>query len=218
MFLPRRNFLKQFLSASTLLPLSSSVPAFLNRTAYATDRQRDKDNTVLVVVQLAGGNDGLNTVVPYSDDHYAKNRTTLRLASQEVHKIDSELGFHPRMSAFKRLYQEGYLSIVQGVGYPNPDKDHFGGMQNWHTAKPGISNAQTGWLGRALDLASPQDTSTVPAVFAGDIALPFSLNAEKTIVPSVRSLNDYTIQAWNDSKSGQTHTKPIKNRAERTKE
>ena len=73
-----------------------------------------------MVVQLAGGNDGLNTVVPYADDLYAKNRRTLRLTEKQVHKIDSLLGFHPEMKAFKRLYEEGPAERVQGVGYPNP--------------------------------------------------------------------------------------------------
>ena len=125
----RRDFLKATLGAATMLSFTSPLPNLLVRAAVTGNVQRDDRDTVLVVVQLSGGNDGLNTVVPYADDEYARNRPTLRLQPKDVHKIDSYLGFHPRMEAFYRLYKDGHLCIVQGVAYPNSDRSHDVAMQ-----------------------------------------------------------------------------------------
>ena len=113
------------------------MPALLERSAVAANKTEQVSDTVLVVLQLSGGNDGLNTVVPYADDIYARNRTTLRLTAGDVHKIDSLLGFHPQMQSFQRLLDEGQLTIVQGVGYSNSDRGHNEAMRDWHTAQPG---------------------------------------------------------------------------------
>ena len=188
----RRDFLKATIGASTMLSLASGAPNFLVRAATAAARPDDRD-TVLVVVQLSGGNDGLNTVVPYADDEYARNRPTLRLKPKEVHKIDSYLGFHPRMEAFSRLYKEGHLSILHGVGYPNSDRDHDGAMRDWHTAEPEDPNCQTGWLGRAADNVWHTNRKDTPAVFVGPIVQPFGLRAEHVIVPSIQSPDDLTL-------------------------
>ena len=187
----RRDFLKATLGSSALLSFAPAVPDFLVRSAMTAPRRKDRD-TVLVVVQLSGGNDGLNTVVPYGDDEYARNRPTLALPSKDLHKIDSVMGFHPRMGALARLYQQGYLSIIQGVGYPNSDRSHEGAMRIWHTANPDQPGRQTGWLGRAVDNAWNPNNTNAPAVFVGPIAQPFALNAENVVVPSVRSLGDLT--------------------------
>jgi uncharacterized protein (DUF1501 family) len=190
----RREFLKASLGASVLASFSPALPSFLGRSALAAAGGPSRGDTVLVVVQLSGGNDGLNTVVPYNDATYAKSRPTLRLPPDEVHKIDSELGFHPRMQSFFRLYKEGLLSIVQGVCYPNSTRDHNGAMRDWHTAKPGQANCQTGWLGRTIDQLVRPDEANVPGVFVGPIAQPFGLNAEKAVVPSIRSLEQCRLQ------------------------
>src|SRR5512142_22591 len=96
------------------LKTTAAVPVFL-RAALQAAGKPDPAGTVLVVLQLAGGNDGLNTVVPYEDDQYGRHRTTLRLTGDRVHKIGQSLGFHPVMQSFARLFQEGQLSVVQGV-------------------------------------------------------------------------------------------------------
>jgi len=186
----RRDFLKATAGTSTLLSLASAAPNFLIRAATAGPARRDSDKTVLVVVQLSGGNDGLNTVVPYEDDQYARNRPTLALPPKELHKIDSSIALHPRMGAFMRLYEEKHLSIVQGVGSPNPDRDHDGAMRIWHTADPDRPSRQTGWLGRAVDNIWRSDMTEAPAVFVGPIAQPFALNAESVIVPCIDSSDD----------------------------
>ena len=191
----RRDFLKATLGASTMLSLASPVPNLLLRAATAGAARRDDRDTVLVVVQLSGGNDGLNTVVPYADDEYARNRSTLALKPKDVHKIDSYLGFHPRMEAFSRLYKEGHLSILHGIGYPNSDRSHDVAMRHWHTAEPDDPYCQTGWLGRAADSVWNTNQKDTPAVFVGPIVQPFGLNAEHVIVPSIQSPEDLILDS-----------------------
>ncbi|UCE49154.1 MAG: DUF1501 domain-containing protein [Phycisphaerales bacterium] len=189
----RRNFLKTTLGASTLVSLASTAPDFLVRAATAGSAGRDERDTVLVVVQLSGGNDGLNTVVPYANDEYARNRPTLRLPPADVHKINSYLGFHPRMQALWRLYKEGCLSIIHGVGYRNSNRSHDLAMRNWHTAEPDYPNCQTGWLGRAADSIRHKNRKDAPAVFVGPIAQPFAMRAKYVMVPSIQSPADLTM-------------------------
>ncbi len=188
----RREFLQAVLGTSALMSLGSPAPEFLIRSAVAA--QRNDRDTVLVVLQLTGGNDGLNTVVPYADDEYGRNRTTLRLPTNELHKIDASLGFHPRMEAFLRLYQDGYLSIVQGAGSPISDQNHERALRMWHTANPQRPQQQTGWLGRVVDRAWTPAKPEAAAVFVGLIARPFALNAENAVVLSVRSAEDLILR------------------------
>jgi uncharacterized protein (DUF1501 family) len=185
----RRDFLRTALGTSTLMSLGSVAPDFLIRSARAAGG-RDERDTVLVVLQLTGGNDGLNTVVPYTDDEYGRNRLTLRLPTNDLHKIDAALGFHPRMEAFLRLYQDGYLAVVQGAGSPVSDQNHERALRMWHTADPQRPQRQTGWLGRVADRVWTPTRSDVAAVFVGPIIQPFALNAENVAVPSLRSLED----------------------------
>ena len=196
----RREFLRQTLGGSTLLALAPTAPVFLGRTAHATAARRDDRDTILVVVQLAGGNDGLNTVVPHGDDAYHKARPTLRIPAAKVHRIDNLLGFHPRMEAIHRLYQEGLLSVVQGVGYPNPQGGHFESMHIWQTADPSRRKDQTGWLGRAIDWATRDDPALVPGAYVGQIDLPFTMNARRSIVPTIRTPKDATFGAAFDTR------------------
>jgi len=189
----RRDFLKATLSATTMLSFTSLAPDLLVRAAGTDIARQDDRDTVLVIVQMSGGNDGLNTVVPYADDEYARNRPTLRLHPEDIHKINSYLGFHPRMEAFSRLYKEGHLCIVQGIGYPNSDRSHDIAMRHWHTAKPENPNCQTGWLGRAADSVWHTNQKDMPAIFVGPIVQPFGMRAEHVIIPSIQSPDDLTI-------------------------
>jgi len=186
----RRDFLKTSLGVPALVSLGRAIPG---RSALAGATRRDDRNTILVVVQLTGGNDGLNTVVPYADDAYASSRPTLALPANQLHKIDSQLGFHPRMEAFMRLFKEGRLSVVQGVAYPKCDRTHEKAMRNWQTARPGETTCQTGWLGRTSDVLLERDEGTLPAVFVGRIPRPFTLNAATAVVPSIRSMRQCVL-------------------------
>ena len=198
----RRQFLKASFGASTLLSLGRRVPGFLARAAEA-ESVRPGGDKILVVVQMAGGNDGLNTVVPYADDVYQRSRPTLRLTARQVHKIDSHLGFHPRMQGFLRLLDEGHLSVVQGVGYPHFDRNHEGSMHIWQTAVVDPAKATTGWLGRAVDHVYRPETAQVPAVYTGEIAQPFAVRAPRAIVPTIRALREATLQPGPGGRGGQ---------------
>jgi len=114
------------------------------------------DGRVLVLVQLAGGNDGLNTIVPYRNDLYYQQRPELAIPSSEIVDLNGEIGFHPALANLKPLYDAGNLAIVQGVGYPNPDRSHFRSTDIWLTGSSSDNVGQTGWLGRYFDLVCPE--------------------------------------------------------------
>jgi len=115
------------------------------------------DGRVLVLVQLAGGNDGLNTIVPHAHDAYYTNRPSLAIARDQVLDLNGEIGFHPSLANLRPLYDNHQLAIVQGVGYPNPDRSHFKSTDIWLTASDSDDVQDTGWLGRYFDLACPPD-------------------------------------------------------------
>ncbi|MBK8914851.1 MAG: DUF1501 domain-containing protein [Phycisphaerales bacterium] len=152
LFTSRRDFLTgslTFLSAATTLPL------FLGRTARALAgdgpaASRDDSSRILVVVQLAGGNDGLNTIVPYTMDEYYKARRTLAVPKADVLKLEQNVGLNPAAEGLKSLYDDGLMAVVQGVGYPNPNRSHFQSMDIWHSADPDLRK-HSGWLGRYFD-------------------------------------------------------------------
>src|SRR5262249_43798654 len=144
----RRDFLKSSLKASTLVSLgASTVPGFLGRSARAAEGTKPNDR-IVVVVQLIGGNDGLNTVVPHGIDGYAKGRRALRLPYGQVHKITKEIGLHPSMGQMAKLVDNGRVAVVQGVGYPNPDRSHFRSMEIWESGRLENGAVETGWIGR----------------------------------------------------------------------
>ncbi len=184
----RRVFLQRTVGASSLLSFAPAIPAVLARSAAAASEHSAREGTVLVVVQMSGGNDSLNTVVPYADDVYHRSRPTLRAVARNVHKLNDYLGLHPRAEALARLYEQGQLAIVHGLGYPNNDRGHPGAMRDWHTARPHDPQCQTGWLGRVLDEVTDPEN---PAVYAAALGLgrhPLALNATHAYVPAVNSL------------------------------
>ncbi len=185
MAMTRRSFLKTTLGASAL---ATGMPLIPESSQGAM--RSDGNDRVLVVLQLTGGNDGLNTVVPYGDDVYAQGRPTLALPKRDLHKIDDYVGFHPRMQAFSRLFKEGHLSIVQGVGCPNLSNDHDEAMRVWHTADP--VGHHTGWLGRTADHMRKQGRG-VPVAFVSSIKRPFVLCAQGAIIPRVDSVDTLTL-------------------------
>lgn len=146
--LTRRDFLKTTALFSTL----GLAPQFLTRTVEATAQIKGfPDDRVLVVVQLGGGNDGLNTVVPVDDDHYHRARPQLALPSNRLIRINDEIALNDAAAGLARLFDDGQLAIVQGVGYPNPDRSHFRSMEIWHTASDSDQHESSGWLGRYFD-------------------------------------------------------------------
>jgi uncharacterized protein (DUF1501 family) len=153
----RRIFLQKGL---TLLAVSPTIPTFLDQTVLAlanpedlarTQQPTGADGKILVIVQLSGGNDGLNTVVPYADDAYHKARPQLRQEADKVHKVNDYIGLHPNLAPLKAIYDNGQMAIIQGVGYPNPNRSHFRSMDIWHSAAPEKEVVTSGWLGRYFD-------------------------------------------------------------------
>jgi len=165
----RRQFLRQ---AAGLTALTATVPGFLNKTASAFGKAAPipglNDDRVLVVVQLAGGNDGLNTLVPHGDDAYYKARPKLGVGAKKVLKVDEYLGFHPELVELKGLLDAGDLAVVQNVGYPNPDRSHFRSSEIWETASPADKAWTTGWVGRYFDSECAQVQSPVLGLQLGE--------------------------------------------------
>lgn len=149
----RREFLQKSLG---LVAAASTVPTFLSRTAlaltnpFAAPLIKASDDRVLVVVQLGGGNDGMNTVIPFGHESYYRVRPTIAVPQDKVLRINDELGLHPNLAPLKNLYDAGKLAIVQGVGYPNPDRSHFRSMEIWQS---GVAEdfESMGWIGRMFD-------------------------------------------------------------------
>jgi uncharacterized protein (DUF1501 family) len=167
--LTRRQLMTHTLKGSSLVALSSIVPQFVSRTALAA--APGKDN-VLVVLEMTGGNDGLNTVIPYADDLYHKARPTLRQTKDVVIRLDDHVGLNSGMVGFKSIWEKGQLAVVQGVGYPNPERSHFEAMDTWQSGLPGGS--RTGWLGRAA-VETDNHAGGVPILHLGPNRQPLAL-------------------------------------------
>ena len=190
----RRHFIKQTLAGSAVISLSGAVPNFL----LGASGTKNRDEKIMVVVQLSGGNDGLNTVIPYGDDEYYKNRFTLAVGRNSVLKIDDHIGFHPALTGFDQLMQDNKLAVVQGVGYPNPNRSHFESMDLWHTAHQMNDQAPIGWLGRSIE--KDLSTANLPALHLGRELQPLALKTEKNPVPSIRSIDNFRLNALRDAK------------------
>jgi uncharacterized protein (DUF1501 family) len=142
----RRGFIKQ----SSLVSAGMLVPSFVKATSF--DRiERSQSGKTLVVIQFSGGNDGLNTLVPFENDLYYQHRPSIAVPKQQVIKIDDTLGFNPALESLRPLYDNGLMAIINSVGYPNPNRSHFRSMDIWHTASDSSSYLKTGWIGRYLD-------------------------------------------------------------------
>lgn len=188
----RRDLLRLGIGSATLLACGNVVPRFLAQSASAlAGEAANNKGRVLVVLELTGGNDGLNTVVPYADDIYHKNRPKLHLTKDQVRKIDDHIGLHPALRGFADLLQDRSLAIVQSVGYPNPNRSHFESMAIWHTAEPTPTRDTPGWLARGLDRKPAAAGSDVPALHIGTDLLPQALAGGERHIPSVGNLEQF---------------------------
>jgi uncharacterized protein (DUF1501 family) len=188
----RRDFLKSALHGSTLLALAPTVPGFLARTARAARPERD--GRILVVLQLDGGNDGINTVVPFTDEGYAKHRKLLRLPSNQLLEINEAAALHPALGEAAKLLESDRLAILSGVGYPNPSRSHFESMAIWHSARVAAAARNgLGWLGRALDGAGSLPAGTPAAVFVGPGLLPDALPGRRSVAVSLTRPDDLVV-------------------------
>jgi uncharacterized protein (DUF1501 family) len=202
----RRDFIKG--SGFTLITVGLSREAFsrhLNMAATSALTEAaalSTNDNILIVIQLEGGNDGLNTVIPTSGllySLYRDYRKRLAIPDTQIWPIGADaagnqLGLHPSLQPVKSLYDQGHLAVIQSVGYPHPNRSHFRSMDIWHTANPDRVET-TGWLGDYLDVAYPSSDNPLIAVSIGG-KLPLSLRAHNTAVPAIDDVGGY--QLWTD--------------------
>jgi uncharacterized protein (DUF1501 family) len=188
----RRRFLARGLRDSTLIALAPTLPGFLARTAHAAGPQRD--GRILVVLQLDGGNDGINTVVPFKDEGYAKYRKAIRLPAKRLIQINSEVGLHPAMADAGRLLESERLAIVPGVGYPNPSRSHFRSMAIWQSARlDEPDHTGLGWVGRGLDEGPPTRDGAPAAMLIGPDSPPPAMRGRRSVSAALDRLDDYAL-------------------------
>jgi len=177
------------------------APSFITRTAMALDGAQSvigpvtldpsKKNRILIVLQLSGGNDGINTLIPFTDPNYASLRPTLGVATSDVLRLTDSVGLNPNLGKFKALYDQGKLAVVQGVGYPNPNRSHFRSMDIWHSAHP-ESFERSGWLGRYVSACQCAQDNALPAISVGD-QLNTLFWTDTTLVPAVASIGAFSF-------------------------
>lgn len=206
MGITRRDLVK---NGVAIAALGLVAPRFLAKTAYgiglpgiihdsspgspqAAAGNANLKKNILLVIQLSGGNDGLGTVIPYPDRTYFAARPTLAPKPDEILKITDTVGLHPSLKGLQGLYNYGHVAIMQGVGYPNPNRSHFRSMQIWQTARPDV-NEPTGWLGRYLEANDDDEANTLRAMNVGAL-LPRTLYTESTLVPSITNLETYQFR------------------------
>jgi len=186
--LDRRDFLKR----SSLLSLAPTVPTFLANAARATEAKMD--DRILVVIQLDGGNDGINTVVPFADEGYAKHRKRLKLSTDRLIKLNDEVGLHQAMGDFGKLWESERLAVVQGVGYPNPNRSHDVSMAIWQTCSFDRQEHGThGWLGRALDETRRPVDGSPAAMLVGDEQPPIAIRGRRSVAAAIERIDEFTL-------------------------
>jgi uncharacterized protein (DUF1501 family) len=185
---------RQLVRNSGLIAVGLVAPKWLSNLAHADVVRQAKglkpsDDTVFVVCQLTGGNDGLNTVIPYADSLYYQYRPSLSIKEDAALKLNEKLALHPSLSGLHALYQQGQVAIIQNVGYPKPNRSHFKSMEIWQSASP-ESTLKHGWIGRHLD-ASPGQSAQNPVMAIGmSVEKPLALNGAVASIPCFASLAD----------------------------
>jgi uncharacterized protein (DUF1501 family) len=176
---------RDFLRSSSLLALAPVVPLFVTRTAQSAPAA--KDSRILVIVQMDGGNDALNTVVPYADVNYEKLRPRLKVDRKELLRISDTVGLHPSLRPLDRLLQDKHLAVIPGVGYPNPNRSHFESMAIWQTARFDPEERKGyGWLGRALD-------PLAESAYVIGSSVPTALRGRRSAAISLRRVEDVLL-------------------------
>jgi uncharacterized protein (DUF1501 family) len=199
----RRSFGQLGISTCAALAIGTAQPGgWLQALAgelASQDQSSSVTDRILVVIQLSGGNDGLNTIVPYRDELYAKARPKLGIPSSDVIKLTEELGLHPSLRAIENQFSENRFSIIQGVGYPSPNRSHFESMDIWHSCHPKKDRSQSGWLGRWITEQNAHPTSDSTAIHIGSDTLPLACQERGVQVPSLASLEQMRLKAKLDS-------------------
>jgi uncharacterized protein (DUF1501 family) len=183
---------RDFLQSASLVSLAPFVPTFLPRSLQGAER--DPAGRILVVIQLDGGNDGINTVVPFKDEEYARARSALRIDQRDLLKLNESLGLNPGMKSAVELLESRRLAIVQGVGYPNPNRSHFESLAIWQHAR--LDSAQhdsIGWLGRTCDFH--RTANSADSFYLGREAVPVALRGRRSQAIAMDSEADLQLLA-----------------------
>ena len=218
----RRQFLRTSLLGGAV---SWTIPAFLERTFFTLDAMAadsaiqtatGKDGPILIVLQLAGGNDGLNTLVPFGDDAYFRARPTLAIPGGKTLRLNDHFGLNPKLVGLKSLHDEGHLAIVQGVGYPNPNRSHFRSTEIWHTASDSSVTEKYGWMGRYFDSCCKGEDAAIGVSIGGQPPQAFAAPEPRGITfsrpeqfrfdlknTSDRNVADDFFRSVNDFESGE---------------
>jgi uncharacterized protein (DUF1501 family) len=185
---------KEFIQAGSLATTSLLLPQFLK--AFEKPVMVPPGNKVLVVLQLSGGNDGLNTVIPITNDIYYRERPKIGIPKNEAVVLTNEVGLNPALESFKGLYDDGSLAILNSVGYPNPDRSHFRSMDIWQSASNSNDYINTGWLGRYLDAQCKGCDKPTQALEIDDM-LSLALKGNETSGWHLKIRGAYTAAAMN---------------------
>lgn len=201
--LNRRNFLKGGISIAlagtiTQLGLVDSIFAAGVRDVSAHD---PVTNRTLIIIQLKGGNDGLNTVIPYGNGHYYDARPQLAIPPEKVLGLTNEVGLHPSLTAIKSLWDDGHLAIIQGVGYPDQNFSHFQSQHVWKTANPSARKSEggDGWIGRQLANMPRKDTDWFKGISLGKTYPISPMATAELALPAIKNLENYQILGQLDS-------------------
>jgi uncharacterized protein (DUF1501 family) len=182
---------REFLTRSSLLAAAPLVPGFVARTALGAEAGKE---SILVIIEMTGGNDGLNTVAPFRDDDYGKARRSLRLYATTGVKFTDDLVLNPGFGSIDPLIQRGEVAVVQGVGYPNPDRSHFESMDRWQAGEPGPKVGGVGWLARSVpDLQKGADGG-VPVMHIGSEKLPLACRGTTQGIFSVNQQQPFELR------------------------
>ena len=184
-----------FLGALSGLAVVGSADSFFTRALAQAPLPGlpAADDRVLIVINLQGGNDGLNTIIPHGSPDYYRYRPTIGIAQNDVLRIDAAVGMNPALAPLKKLYDAGQVAVVQGAGYPDPDHSHFRSTEIWQTAAPKTYES-TGWLGRYLDDSGLPQGNLFNAVALSNV-LPELLVAKKTDVPAINGIRGYGLSS-----------------------
>ena len=200
----RRDLLRR----STLISLAPTVPgAFLACGTGGAASEPKRGARILVIIQLDGGNDGINTVVPSKDEGYKKNRRDLRLRASELITLEERagVGLNPALRPMSKLFEDGYLAVIQGVGYPNPSRSHFESMAIWHSARTDARGRDGyGWLGRSLDTAPRPVAGAPEAIFLARSELPLAIRGRRAVATAMTTPEDFTLKLQADPRGDRT--------------
>ena len=196
----RRRFLGTSVSGAAAIGVGAVLPSCFAAAANGGSTANDR---VLVVVQMSGGNDGLNTVIPYADEAYRAARPKLAIPTRDVLKCDDEFGLHPSLTGLQELLQDSQFTAIGNVGYDKPNRSHFESMDIWHTCRRKDEPRPDGWLGRFLDQQPLTTGGDVPALHLGREQQPAAIASSNIRVPTVRELAEFQLRG-NDQQSLRT--------------